>query len=90
MSTNQKNEVLSMTNKQKYDQAFMTSFSIDESQLGESLAYNQLPAWDSIGHMALIAALEDAFGISMETDDIMNFSSYTKGMELMAKYGIKI
>ncbi len=90
MSTNQKNEVLPTTNKQKYDQAFITSFSIDENQLGENLAYNQLPAWDSIGHMTLVAALEDAFGISMETDDIMNFSSYTKGMELMAKYGIKI
>ena len=79
-----------MTPKQKYNQVFIESFSVSESQMIDTLAYNQIPSWDSIGHMAMIAALETAFGISMETDDIVNFSSYKKGFEIMAKYGIDL
>ena len=78
-----------MDNIKKYNQAFIESFSIDESVLNGNLEYNTIPEWDSIGHMALIAALEEAFDIRMETDDIIDFSSYKKGKEILAKYGIK-
>ena len=73
---------------QKYNQAFVESFSLQESELGDSIAYNETAAWDSIGHMTMIAALEEAFKISIETDDVVNFSSYKKGMEILGKYGI--
>ena len=79
-----------MTNKQKYNRAFIDSFSIDESVLGDALVYNTISEWDSIGHMGLIAAIEEAFDITMETDDIIDFSSYKKGFEKLAKYGIEI
>ena len=78
-----------MNNKQKYDQAFMESFSIEESALDDNLEYNTIPSWDSIGHMTMIAELEGAFDIMMETDDIIDFSSYKKGFELLAKYGVE-
>ena len=78
-----------MDNKQKYDQAFMESLSIDESALDDKLEYNTIQSWDSIGHMAMIAGLEDAFDIMMETDDIIDFSSYKKGFELLTKYGVE-
>lgn len=78
------------TAKQKYDQVFIENFSVEASQLGDSLAYNQVPAWDSIGHMTMIAALESAFNIAIETDDVIDFSSYKKGMEILAKYGVSI
>jgi acyl carrier protein len=67
----------------------MESFSIEESTLGDSLEYNTIPSWDSVGHMAMIAELEDTFDIMMETDDIIDFSSYKKGFELLAKYGVE-
>ncbi len=78
-----------MNNKQKYDQAFMESFSIDESKLDDNLEYNTIPEWDSVGHMGLIAELEEVFDIMMEMDDIIDFSSYKKGFELIAKYGVE-
>jgi len=78
-----------MNNKQKYNQVFIESFSIDESALGDNLEYNTIPTWDSIGHMAMTAALEEAFNIAMETDDIIDFSSYKKGFEILAKYGVE-
>ncbi|MBC7906145.1 MAG: acyl carrier protein [Rhodospirillaceae bacterium] len=79
-----------MSNKEKYDAAFIESFSLEAGTLSPDLAYNGVPEWDSIGHMGLIAALEDAFAISMETDDIVEFSSYAKGMEILKKYAIEI
>tara|TARA_B100000315_G_scaffold221938_1_gene225659 strand:+ start:324 stop:563 length:240 start_codon:yes stop_codon:yes gene_type:complete len=78
-----------MNNKQKYDQAFMESFSIDESVLDDNLEYNTIPEWDSVGHMGLIAELEEVFDIMMEMDDIIDFSSYKKGFDLIAKYGVE-
>ena len=78
-----------MNNKQKYDQAFIESFSIDESKLGDNLEYNSIPEWDSVGHMGLIAQLEEVFDIMMEMDDIIDFSSYKKGFELIAKYEVE-
>ena len=78
-----------MNNKQKYDQAFIVTFSIDESKLYDNLEYNTIPEWDSVGHMGLIAELEEVFDIMMEMDDIIDFSSYKKGFELIAKYGVE-
>lgn len=78
-----------MSNLEKYNDAFMTTFEIGEDQL-PGLKYQDIPAWDSVGHMSLVAALEDAFDIMMDTDDIIDLSSYEKGKEILAKddYGV--
>ena len=78
-----------MNNKQKYDKVFIESFSISESALDDDLSYNTIPEWDSVGHMGLIAELEEAFDIMMEMDDIIDFSSYKKGFELLSKYEVE-
>ena len=74
-----------MTNIEKYNNAFIESFSVEEKQLSD-LKYQSVAAWDSVGHMALMAMLEEAFDIMMETDDIIDFSSYKKGSEILKKY----
>ncbi len=79
-----------MVNKEKYDGAFMESFSIPIESLNDGLAYQSIRDWDSIGHLGLIAELEDVFDISLETDDIIDFSSYEKGKEILAKYGVRV
>ncbi len=79
-----------MTNRAKYNQAFVNSFSIDEDELKDDMEYESIPEWDSIGHMGLIAEIEDVFDISMEMDDIIDFSSYKKGIEILMKNGVKI
>lgn len=79
-----------MSNIEKYNKAFMESLEISEDQLS-GLHYQDTAAWDSVGHMGLIAALEEAFDIMMDTDDIIDLSSYEKGMEILSKeeYGVK-
>ena len=79
-----------MTPKEKYDQAFMESFSIDKQALNDTLEYNSVEEWDSVGHMTLIGLLEDTFDIAMDMDDIIDFSSYNKGYEILEKYGVTL
>lgn len=79
-----------MTNLEKYNNAFKTTFHITDERLGEELIYRSITEWDSVGHMSLIAELEDVFDIMMETDDIIEFSGYSKGKELLKKYDVEI
>ena len=79
-----------MENKKKYQEIFIESLSIEPNSFSEELKYNEIPEWDSIGHMSLMAALEEEFSISLETEDIVDFSSFKKGIEILAKYNIKI
>ena len=78
-----------MDNKKKYEKIFIKAISIDKSKFSEKIEYNEIPEWDSIGHMTLISELEEGFKITVETDDIIDFSSYKKGREILEKYKIK-
>lgn len=78
-----------MTNNEKYIKAFAEAFDVSEAD-APALKYQSIEAWDSVGHMGLIAALEEAFDIMMETDDIIDFSSFEKGKEILAqKYNVE-
>ena len=76
--------------KEKYNKAFVEAFNIQDVSLDHDLKYESIPEWDSIGHMTLMAALEDEYKISLETDDIIDFSSFKKGIEILKKYKINI
>ena len=78
-----------MNNLEKYNKDFMEILNVAELDL-ESLEYQKISAWDSVGHMQLIAALEDIFDIMFDTDDIIDLSSYKKGIEILKKYKIEI
>ena len=77
-----------MDNKQKYKDIFIKSLSIDDSKFNEEIKYNEIPEWDSIGHMTLMSGLEEGFSITMETDDIVDFGSFKKGVEILEKYKV--
>ena len=77
-----------MSNKQKYEDIFIKSLSIVNKKFDENIEYNEIPEWDSIGHMTLISNLEDTFKITMETDDVIDFSSFLKGKKILEKYKI--
>ena len=70
-----------------YNSVFIDSFGIYQDKLND-LKYQDISEWDSVGHMGLMGSLEEAFKIEMEIDDIIDFSSYKKGMEILLKYNI--
>tara|TARA_X000001036_G_scaffold317097_1_gene295509 strand:- start:388 stop:624 length:237 start_codon:yes stop_codon:yes gene_type:complete len=77
-----------MKNKNKYIEIFTDSLSIEKKKFNEKLKYNDIPEWDSIGHMTLMSALEEGFNISIDTDDIIDFSSFKKGIQILKKYKV--
>ena len=78
-----------MTNEEKYIHAFTTTFEVGEEE-AKTLQFQGVPAWDSVGHVSLIAALEEAFDIALDPDDILDLSSFEKGREILSKYNITV
>tara|TARA_X000001036_G_C20254642_1_gene633575 strand:+ start:295 stop:531 length:237 start_codon:yes stop_codon:yes gene_type:complete len=76
-----------MNNTDKYKEIFVSSLAIKEN-FTEELKYNDIPEWDSIGHMTLMSGLEEGFNITLETDDIIDFSSFKKGIDILKKYKV--
>ena len=76
-------------NLSKYENAFKEAFSLKDENL-ENLKYQSIDNWDSIGHMTLMSALEEAFSITLDTDDILDFSSFKKGKEVLKKYKVSL
>lgn len=79
-----------MSNLEKYRQAFRNALVLDADVDFESLAYQGSDTWDSVGHMTLVAEIEEAFDIMMEMDDIIDLESYVVGMDILKKYGITV
>jgi len=78
-----------MSNSEKYKDIFVQSLAVEKDKFNENLKYNEIPEWDSIGHMTLMSGLEESFQITLETDDIVDFSSFKKGKEILKKYKIE-
>ena len=77
-------------NEKKYLDCFVKSLSVKKDKVNKKLKYNDIPEWDSIGHMTLMSSLEEKFKISMDTDDIVDFSSYEKGKKILKQYKVVI
>lgn len=77
-----------MTNLEKLAKVFADTFGISEAET-KGLQYQGIEQWDSVGHMTLVAAIEDEFDIQLDTDDIIDMSSFEKAQEILAKYDIQ-
>lgn len=75
-------------NEHKLKEIFANTLEIDIATVTDDLAYNSIPQWDSISHMALIAAIDESFDTMLETDDVIDMSSFGKAKEILAKYGV--
>lgn len=71
---------------ERVSKVFVETLNLDPAQYGGSLIYNEVEGWDSVGHMMLIAALEQEFDCMLEMNDILGMSSYDKAIEIMAGY----
>lgn len=67
---------------------FSNALGLDIEKIHDELAYNSVPEWDSVAHMGLIAQLEDAYDVLLDTDDIIDMSSVGKAKVILAKYGV--
>jgi acyl carrier protein len=78
-----------MSNTDKLLSVFSESLDIAIETVVDDLKYNTILEWDSISHMALVAAIEDSFGIMLDTDEIIDMSTVAKAKEILKKHGIQ-
>jgi acyl carrier protein len=81
---------MSMENNERLYSAFSKALAIDRMKVSDELAYNSIPEWDSVAHMALVAEIELVFDIMLDTDDIIDMSSVGKAKTILAKYDVTI
>ncbi|MCX7735871.1 MAG: acyl carrier protein [Candidatus Kapabacteria bacterium] len=74
-------------NIEKLSSAFSNVLGLNGDKITDDLSYGSL-GWDSVAHMKIIAAIEDSFDIMLETEDVIDMSSFKKAKEILTKYGI--
>jgi len=79
-----------MSNLEIYNNAFAEVFSVDIKTLNNDFSKETTDNWDSVHQLAIVTALEDNFDIMFDTPEIIAFSSYKKGKEMLEKYNIVI
>lgn len=72
--------------EEKLRDVFAESLGIPASSVSDELAYAKIPQWDSVAHMSLIAAIEMAFDIMIETEDVIDMSSFAKAKDIVNKH----
>ena len=78
-----------MSNKEKYQNIFITIFNVDTEELNDTFNFKDVEKWDSLTHLTLISELEDAFDVMFETDDILHFGGYENGLKILTRYGVE-
>jgi acyl carrier protein len=76
-------------NTDKLKQAFQTVLALDPAADFAQVEYGKTPGWDSVAHMSLVAEIENAFDIMLDSDDVIDMSSFGKAKEILAKYDVK-
>lgn len=66
---------------------FSQALGIPEADVTPELAYMSIPQWDSVAHMALVAEIENAFDLMLDTEEIIGLSSVAKGVEILQTHG---
>lgn len=70
----------------KVRKSFIAAFDLQDDFVEEDLVYNEYRGWDSVGHMGLVASLEEVFDCMLEMDEILDISSFAKAVEIMEKH----
>lgn len=78
-----------MSKIEKLKEAFVEGLEIPMEEV-EGATMESVDKWDSIGQMSLVAIIEDAFGIEFEPDEVMRFTSFEAGVDILKSHGIEI
>lgn len=79
-----------MTNIEKLNNIFCEVFSVEASALNSEFNKCTVEGWDSVHQLSLTSAVEDAFDIMLDAEDILEFTSYDNAKAVLAKYEIEL
>ncbi|UCC45799.1 MAG: acyl carrier protein [Candidatus Zixiibacteriota bacterium] len=78
-----------MDNNDRLRTIFADALGIDKDLVVDELEYNSIPEWDSVAHMALVAAIDEGFEIMLDTDDVIDMSSLSIARDILKKYDVE-
>lgn len=59
---------------QQLDELIARVLEIPTRQVSDDLSFQSIPQWDSLRHLELISALEEAYGVVIEAEQIVELS----------------
>lgn len=65
-----------------FSEVFKTRLAKDDI---EKLQFKQYPQWDSLTQMILVQEIESRFGVMLDFSELMSFTSFKSGLELVSK-----
>ena len=71
--------------EEKLKKIMAETFKLDENALNEETKMSKVESWDSLSHLQLIAALEEAFGMEIDMDDMLAMTGYKEILEILKK-----
>lgn len=77
-----------MSNIDKYNNIFVEVFGVDSSAVGDSFSKDSVELWDSVHQLNLVSLAEEVFDVMLDPEDIMGFTSYAKGREILSNQGV--
>jgi acyl carrier protein len=81
-------DMSSITAAPKLAKVFVSALDLAPDTDVTTLAYGQHEHWDSIGHMALVAEIEDAYGVMLDTEDLIGLSDWQAAVDLLGRLGV--
>ena len=63
------------TTEQQIRTCVASALGVPESEVNAETAFGVLPQWDSMGHMSVVLAVEQAFDVAFESYEIADLTS---------------
>ena len=79
--------VHSSTCDQRLESAFRQALALPGNFYVRSAQFNEMRQWDSIAHLQLVVAIEDAFGIRLDPSDVIDLKSYAEAVRIIKDHG---
>jgi len=79
-----------MSNREKYNDVFVRVFNVEVEKLNQDFNKENVSQWDSVIQLSLVSDIEDTFDVMFEPEEIMDCTSYERGIALLVQYGVEI
>ena len=67
-------------------QVFRDTLDLSPETMVGGLRYREIPAWNSVGHMQLVAAIEAEFDVMLDTDEIIAMASFEDAERTLGRH----
>ena len=72
-----------MIDQERLDTTIRSALGLSVDEDLQRISYGTTQGWDSVGHIQLVAAIEEEFGVSLGPDDVFAMSDYQAVCEVV-------